>query len=444
MHLKRLKKKQNKNLLNKSFRTYFFKGTSVPFFYIQEQQMNSSEHPLKVAFYTFGCKVNLFESDQLKKSLSGIEIVSCDNEADIFVINSCAVTAAAESQARNMIRRLSKRGKVILTGCYARKIKGKISFENTEIVPDISEVAEILGSHLQYDAFFTRSRPFIKIQSGCDQFCAYCIIPYLRGPLKSVPLHEIRVLLQKIAEENFKEVVLTGIHIGKYGKDLSDGSTLADVVKAAYETVGRVRMGSLESPEIDERLFGYAKNGMILPHWHIPLQSGCDKTLHAMRRPYKTDDFKRSIEKVISNYNELPAFGTDVITGFPGETDEDFTATAKFIESLPFAYGHVFPFSARPGTPAEKMEKENPVPKQIKKERAAVLRDIFQTKKENFMKSLEGTSEEVIIEEQIDENLFAATSSKYQTVNVRGSFSQRELVKVRLSFEKGKLFGSEC
>ena len=405
--------------------------------------MDPSQKPLKVAFYTFGCKVNLFETDQLRKSLSGIEIVNCDDDADIFVINSCAVTATAESQARNMVRRLSQRGRVILTGCYARKIKGEISFENTEIVPDISEVAEILGSHLKYDAFFTRSRPFIKIQSGCDQFCAYCIIPYLRGPLKSVPLHEIMVLLQKIADENFKEVVLTGIHIGKYGKDLNDGSTLADVVKAAYETVERVRMGSLESPEIDERLFEYAKEGMILPHWHIPLQSGCDKTLRDMRRPYGTDAFRRSIEKVIECYDFMPAFGSDVITGFPGETDADFAETAKFIESLPFAYGHVFPFSARPGTPAEKMEKENPVPKQVKKERAAILRDIFQAKKESFQKSLDGTEEEVIIEEKIEEDLFEATSSKYQTVHVRGVFKPRDLVRVALSFEKGRLYGSK-
>ncbi|MBP5406600.1 MiaB/RimO family radical SAM methylthiotransferase [bacterium] len=406
--------------------------------------MESFSEPLKVAFYTFGCKVNLFETDQLKKSLGNVRIVSVDEDADIFVINSCAVTATAESQARNMIRRLEKRGKVILTGCYARKIKGEICFENTEIVPDIAEVAEILGSNLRYDAFFTRSRPFIKIQSGCNQFCAYCIIPYLRGPLKSVPLGEIKGLLQKIAEEGFKEVVLTGIHIGKYGKDLNDGSTLADVVRTAYEIVGRVRMGSLESPEIDELLHDYAKNGMILPHWHIPLQSGCDKTLFDMRRPYKTDDFKRSVDKIISDYNELPAFGTDVITGFPGETDENFARTVKFIESLPFAYGHVFPFSARSGTPAELMEKENPVPKQIKKERAKILRDIFQAKKELFQKSLDGTTDDVIIEEEISENLFSSTSSKYQTVNVSGSFRPRELVRVVLSFEKGRLCGRKC
>jgi threonylcarbamoyladenosine tRNA methylthiotransferase MtaB len=159
-----------------------------------------------------------------------------------------------------------------------------------------------------------------------------------------------------------------------------------------------------------------------------------------MRRPYRTDAFRRSVEKVVECYDSLPAFGTDIITGFPGETDDDFAETAKFIESLPFAYGHVFPFSARPGTPAEKMEKENPVPKQIKKERAKILRDIFQAKKENFQKSLSGTTEEVIIEEEIGENLFTSTSSKYQTVAVSGSFSPRELVKVRLSFEKGRLF----
>ena len=405
--------------------------------------MESFPDVLKVAFYTFGCKVNLFESDQLKKSLTNVQIVPVEEDADIFVINSCAVTATAESQVRNMVRRLEKRGKVILTGCYARKIKGENIFENTEIVPDIKDVAEMLGSNLKYDAFFTRSRPFIKIQSGCDQFCAYCIIPYLRGPLKSVPLNEIRSLLEKIRDGNFKEVVLTGIHIGKYGKDLNDGSTLADVVKAAYETVGRVRMGSLESPEIDERLFEYAKEGMILPHWHIPLQSGCDRTLQAMRRPYRTDAFRRSIEKVIGSYNELPAFGTDVITGFPGETDEDFAETAQFIESVPFAYGHVFPFSARPGTPAEQMEKDDPVPKPVKKERAAVLRDIFQAKKEAFQKSLDGKTDEVIVEEEISGNLFAATSSKYQTVTVSGTFRPRELVKVTLSFEKGRLSGKK-
>ena len=405
--------------------------------------MESFPDVLKVAFYTFGCKVNLFESDQLKKSLTNVQIVPVEEDADIFVINSCAVTATAESQVRNMVRRLEKRGKVILTGCYARKIKGENIFENTEIVPDIKDVAEMLGSNLKYDAFFTRSRPFIKIQSGCDQFCAYCIIPYLRGPLKSVPLNEIRSLLEKIRDGNFKEVVLTGIHIGKYGKDLNDGSTLADVVKAAFETVGRVRMGSLESPEIDERLFEYAKEGMILPHWHIPLQSGCDRTLQAMRRPYRTDAFRRSIEKVIGSYNELPAFGTDVITGFPGETDEDFAETAQFIESVPFAYGHVFPFSARPGTPAEQMEKDDPVPKPVKKERAAVLRDIFQAKKEAFQKSLDGKTDEVIVEEEISGNLFAATSSKYQTVTVSGTFRPRELVKVTLSFEKGRLSGKK-
>ena len=182
---------------------------------------------------------------------------------------------------------------------------------------------------------------------------------------------------------------------------------------------------------------------MILPHAHIPLQSGCDRTLRDMRRPYRTDAFRRSVEKVIECYDSMPAFGTDVITGFPCETDADFAETVKFIESIPFAYGHVFPFSARPGTPAEQMEREDPVPKQVKKERAKVLRDIFQAKKEAFQKSLDGTEDEVIIEEKISENLFAATSSKYQTVSVSGSFRPRELVKVTLSFEKGRLYGKK-
>lgn len=403
----------------------------------------ASNRPLKVAIYTFGCKVNLFESDQLKRSLKNIEIVSSEDEADIFVINGCTVTSATDSQVRNMIRRFVKRGKVMVTGCYARKSDPFLECASeVEFVNDISEVAQILGEKLVYDAFFDRSRPFVKIQSGCDQFCSYCIIPFVRGPLKSVPLSEIRPLLEKIKDQGFHEVVLTGIHIGKHGKDLSNGSTLADVVKAAYETVGRVRLGSLESPEIDELLFEYARQGMVLPHWHVPLQHGSDTVLKRMNRPYTADEFKRSIDRIVSVYDEMPAIGTDIITGFPGETDKEFNESYEFIRSLPFAYGHVFPFSVRAGTAAEKMDKENPVPSEVKKERAAILRELFEAKNEQFMHSLDGTEDEVIIEEKLSKTLFNSTSSKFQTVEVEGNFNSRDLVKVRLKYGSGKLTGT--
>lgn len=402
----------------------------------------ASSRPVKVAIYTFGCKVNLFETDQLKKSLKNTEIVSSDEDADIFVINGCTVTAATDSQVRNMIRRFVKRGRVIVTGCYARKADPNLECaDDIEFIPEIADVAAVLGESFVYDAFFDRSRPFVKIQSGCDQFCSYCIIPFVRGPLKSVPVNEIKTLFEKIKDQQFKEVVLTGIHIGKYGKDLSDGSTLADVAKVAFEIVGRVRLGSLESPEIDELLFEYAKLGMILPHWHVPLQHGSDTVLKRMNRPYTTNEFKTAIDRIVSVYKELPAIGTDVITGFPGETDEEFHKSYEFIRSLPFTYGHVFPFSVRAGTAAEIMEKENPVPFDVKKERAAILRELFENKKLQYMQSLDGTTDEVIIEEKISGNLFNSTSSKFQTVEVEGDFKSRDLVKVRLKCESGKLKG---
>jgi len=399
------------------------------------------QKPLKIAFYTFGCKVNLFETDQLKSSLNNVEIVSCDDDADIFIINGCTVTATAEAQVRNMIRRFEKRGRVIVTGCFVRK-KGCEKIGNAEYVPTIAEVARLLNAgELRYDAFFTRSRPFIKIQSGCDQFCSYCVIPYVRGPLNSVPLPKIEELLQKIAEEGFHEVVLTGIHIGKYGRDLADGTTLADVIGAAHRIVGRVRLGSLESPEIDERIFRQAEEGLILPHWHIPLQSGSDPVLKAMNRPYKCSDFAKSIERLANIYKELPAFGTDIIAGFPTETERDFEETMRFIGSLPFAYGHVFPFSPREGTPAAVLEKESGVPYAEKRERARLLRELFAKKEAEFKKSLDGRTDEAVVEEKTGSSICRATTSTYQDIEVRGEFEKRSLLRVKLSCREGKLTG---
>lgn len=402
-----------------------------------------SNRRLRVAIYTFGCKVNLFESDQLKRSLKNVEIVSPEDNADVFIVNGCTVTAATDSQVRNMIRRFSGRGWVIVTGCYARKDDENLErFHNVEFADNVGSVAELLGEKLVYDAFFDRSRPFVKIQSGCDQFCSYCIIPYVRGPLQSVLLDDIKALLNIIKKQKFHEVVLTGIHIGKYGKDLSDGSTLADVVKAAHEIIGRVRLGSLESPEIDEKLFQFAQNGMILPHWHIPLQHGCDSVLKRMNRPYTAYEFKKAVDRIIHVYKELPAIGTDVITGFPGETDKEFNESYEFIKSLPFTYGHVFPFSVREGTAAEIMERDNPVPKSVRKERAAILRELFENKKQQYMQSLDDTTDEVIIEGKISQNLFNSTSSKFQTVQVTGDFKSRELVTVHLKYDSGVLKGT--
>lgn len=392
----------------------------------------------KAAFYTFGCKANLFETDQLKKSLSSIDIV--DEDADIYIINGCTVTAATDRQVRNMIRRFAKKGRVFVTGCYARKDDPSLEeFDNVEFFENIEEVARYFENDFVFDAQFSRSRPFIKIQTGCDQFCTYCIIPFVRGPLKSVPLEEMKPLLKKIGDE-FNEVVLTGIHIGKYGVDLEGEYSLADVAEEAFKAVRRVRLGSLESPEIDERLFDMAREGKILPHWHIPLQSGSDTVLKRMNRPYTTSQFKKAVEKLKSCYGPELAIGTDVIAGFPGETEKEFKETVEFIKSIPFTYGHVFPFSPREGTKAWAMEKSEGVNVKIRKERAAILRNIFEEKKLEFMKSLDGQETEVLVEEKTVDG-WTSTSSNFQDVKLSGSFKSRDLVKVRLELKGEMLFG---
>lgn len=400
------------------------------------------EKRTKVAFYTFGCKVNLFETDQLKKSLKSVEIV--ENDADIYVVNGCTVTAAADRQVRNMIRRFSRKGRVFVTGCYARKPDHTMEpLDNVEFFENIEDVVSYFGNDLVYDAAFNRSRPYIKIQSGCDQFCSYCIIPYVRGPLKSVPLKKIETLLKKIEHDGFKEVVLAGIHIGKYGYDLSDGSLLADVVEAAHRSVGRVRLGSLESPEIDERLFEMAKDGKILPHWHIPLQSGSNSVLKRMNRPYTAEDFAKAVERIEKSYDSGPAIGTDIIAGFPGETEEEFLETVKLLESLPFTYGHVFPFSPREGTKAWDMEKKDPVAFPVKKERAKILRQIFAKKKRSFIKTLDGTITQVVVKDDNIDGLWTSTSSNFQAVWLKGDHKGSELVTVRLELtDCGNLKGT--
>ncbi len=390
-----------------------------------------SNRPFKVALYTFGCKVNFFESEQLKKSLQNIKIVDFSQEADFYIINGCTVTSASDSQARNIIRRFAKKGKVIVTGCYARKKDGLLEdIKGVEFISEMEDVAKKLERELVYDLFFDRSRPFLKIQSGCDQFCSYCIIPYVRGPLKSVPIDKIIELLEKIRSENFKEVVLTGIHIGKYGFDLDDGSVLSDVIEQAFKIVGRVRLGSLESGEITDEILMQTSQNKILPHWHVPLQHGSDTVLKRMKRPYTATQYRRSIEKIVDKTPAHVGLGTDVIAGFPGETDGEFLKSYDFIKSLPFTYGHVFPFSPREGTLAWEMEKTDGIKPEVKKERASLLRELFAKKHNEFKDSIKGIKLTAIIENKIDENLYSATTENYLSIQVKGNYSPKELIEV--------------
>ncbi len=395
---------------------------------------------MNISVITFGCKVNRFESEQLVASLKTVaNVVASSDDADVVVINGCSVTAATDAQIRNAVRKYSKKSKVIITGCYAKNHQTKrVTGDSIVYYDSIEEVAQHFGVPFRYDVSFSTSRPFIKIQDGCPQFCSYCIIPHLRGgTVRSVPIEDIRTLAGKCAQNGAQEIVLTGIHLGTYGRDLSGTPNLADAVAAVYDELPFVRMGSLESAELSERIFVYLKEGILLPHMHIPLQSGSNTVLKRMNRPDTAEQFRDTMLCIASD-TVMPGLGTDVIAGFPGESDKEFEQTYELIESLPFSYGHVFPFSARPGTPAFQMEKEHPVPPPVKKERARLLRELFARKKSRYIFSLDGMHTSMILETKTD-NGFIGTTERYISLPFVGNGTIGERRAVILSYRSDNL-----
>lgn len=407
--------------------------------------MASPSGKRRVAIVTFGCKVNLFESEQLAAALAGYTIVDGSAEADIYIVNGCTVTAAADAQVRSMARRLARTGgAVIVTGCYARTADTHRPMgEGIVYLPDIAAVAKYLERAVGDDLTVLRARPVIKIEDGCTGSCAYCVIPSVRGhDIRSVAPDTVESLLRRVHERGYREVVLTGIHVGKYGHERADGARLADIVEMAHAIVGRVRLSSLEADEIDDRLLALAATGKILPHWHIPLQAGSDAVLRAMRRPYETSLFAEKVRAVAAAYAEPPAIGTDVIAGFPGERDAHFDEALAFISSLPFTYGHVFPFSPRPGTPAVDMHKKTGVPTAVKKERARLLRELFSAKKRDFQRSQVGRTMGMILETEVAPDRFEGTTDTYFQLTYRGKGQVKDLKRVVIRKE-GKGYYAE-
>ncbi|HNT26611.1 MAG TPA: MiaB/RimO family radical SAM methylthiotransferase [bacterium] len=409
--------------------------------------MASPSGKRRVAIVTFGCKVNLFESEQLVAALSGYTVVEPEAVADIYIVNGCTVTAAADAQVRSMARRLARSGgEVIVTGCYARTADAHRPVETgIRYLPDIAAVAQHLERAVSDEFTVFRARPVIKIEDGCNGSCAYCIIPSVRGrDIRSVPPDTLEKLLHSVHDRGYREVVLTGIHVGKYGHERADGARLADIVEMAHAIVGRVRLSSLEADEIDDQLLALAAAGKIVPHWHIPLQAGSDAVLRAMRRPYDTRLFAEKVRAVEVAYAEPPAIGTDVIVGFPGESDADFEAAFAFISSLPFTYGHVFPFSPRPGTPAAEMHKKFGVPPAVKKEQARRLRELFAEKKRLFQRSQTGRTMGMILETEIASDRFEGTTDTYFQLTYRGKGAIKELKRVVIRKEGKGYFAEEA
>ena len=397
--------------------------------------MKKKDNPKSVAFATLGCKVNQCESASFQSCFEGkgFAVNPFDAAADIYVINTCAVTAKAAAQSRQLVRRALRtnpRARVMVTGCYAQVEPQKIrelaaasvaivgnankhqifaaamsadmprqSFEPEQAGEYFSDIA---GQHemcqLPVKRFPGRTRAFLKVQDGCNNFCSYCIVPYARGRSRSLAQDKVLHQARGYTREGHKEIVLTGIHVGHYGLDLEPASTLLDLLQnltAAAPGI-RYRLSSLEPAEINRDLLAFmAAAENFMPHLHIPLQSGSDAILKKMRRRYTTAQF---IEKVHLCKEMLPtaAIGVDVLVGFPGETETDFQNTYETVMNLPVAYLHVFPFSKRPGTPAAKMAGQ--VAAGVKDERVAVLRKLDHKKRTDFYRSRIGKVHAVLVE----------------------------------------------
>lgn len=430
----------------------------------------------KIAFYTLGCKVNQADTASMENLFlrSGHQLVSFDGEADVYIINTCVVTNTGQRKSRQTIHRVIRKNPnalIVVTGCYpqtaAEEVKAIAGVDMIIGNQDRAQIVQLVEerlAHRQTDTLDAvhkltastafeemaagditdKTRAFLKIQEGCNQFCTYCIIPYARGPLRSRSLESIHTETQRLISAGFKEIVLIGIHLGCYGKENPDGPTLYDAVKTVLAVPGvqRLRLGSLESVEVEPRLLTLMQeDARFCRHLHLPLQSGCDKVLQAMHRPYTTAKFKMLLADIKTRVSDI-AITTDVIVGFPGETEADFETTCKFAESCGFSKMHIFPFSARKGTPAEKFA--GAVTEAVKKERADILGRIDGTMHKAFLQAMVGQTAEVLFEQPAGEDYFEGLTGNYQRVFVKsgGRNLGGEILPVKITaFDGEKLLG---
>lgn len=381
---------------------------------------------MKAAIITLGCKVNQYESEAVSGSLAraGYEIVDPDGEADVYIINSCTVTAESDRKTRQTVRRIKRLhpdSVVLLTGCMPQAFPDDAkNLIQADIVTGNKfnyKIPELLENHISgqrefaveehkrgekfngdtVDSYRERTRATLKIEDGCDRFCAYCIIPYARGRVRSKPMAEIKKEAFAFAENGYKEIVLVGINLSAYGKDCS--ANIAQAVRAAAEPDGikRVRLGSLEPDHITDEIIAELKQiPEFCPQFHISLQSGCDATLKRMNRHYSTADYRNLCRKLRAAFDDC-TITTDLMTGFPGETREDFETSLAFVKEIGFEKVHVFPYSKRDGTPAAKMPEQ--IEKAEKERRAKVVIEEAEKIRRNFLETQIGKTLSVLAEE---------------------------------------------
>lgn len=382
----------------------------------------------KVALHNLGCKVNAYETEAMQEMLEnhGYEIVPFKEGADIYIINTCTVTNMADRKSRQMLHRAKKLNPeaiVVATGCYvqAQEENGNIDecidiiignnkkkdlidiLENhtPKSVIDINHTKEYEEMHLSKTAEHTRA--YIKVQDGCNQFCTYCIIPFARGRVRSRAKEDVIREVTDLANNGYKEVVLTGIHLSSYGVDLEDENLLS-LILAVHEVNGieRIRLGSLEPRIITEEFAKtIASLPKMCPHFHLSLQSGCDETLRRMNRRYTSEEYYEKCQ-LLRKYFDNPALTTDVIVGFPGETDEEFEKSKAFVDKVNFYETHIFKYSKRQGTKAAVMEGQ--ISEQIKTARSNIMLEMDERKREAYETGFVGREVEVLFEEKINKN----------------------------------------
>jgi threonylcarbamoyladenosine tRNA methylthiotransferase MtaB len=408
------------------------------------------------AVYTLGCKVNQVESAQISYHFErlGYRVISGfpSGQVDLAVVNTCAVTHKAEAESRRAIARMSKsiQGITIVTGCAAQiagddlaALKGVDYVLGNKNKNQVIEVAQALRKNgftevrigdLSRQAIFLdlgegylthKTRSFFKIQDGCDSFCSYCVVPYARGPSRSLPLDRVLERLSALSREGYREIVLTGVHLGRYGMDLTPATNLLDLLKALENRLAetRIRLSSLEPTEISEPFLEFMKNSrLVCPHVHLPLQSGDAEVLRRMNRHYDPSFYRQIVEALAAAVPHC-AVGADVMTGFPGEDNAAFSRTCEIIRSLPLSHLHVFPYSPRTGTPASEFAEQ--VPEQEKKQRAAALRELGLAKKRDYFNSLVGRYAEVMVQEgpEPGTGLMQGLSERYVPVAFEGERS---------------------
>lgn len=401
----------------------------------------------KIAFYTLGCKVNQSDTASMEKLFrdAGYGLVDFADEADIYLINTCVVTNTGQRKSRQIINRAVKRNPdalIVVSGCYPQTAAEEVKLiagvdliignqDRARVVclveqamakggADIIDNVRALSPNTCFEEMHAASgsdktRAFLKIQEGCNQFCTYCIIPYARGPLRSRSLDSIRGEVEALTAAGFREVVLLGIHLGAYGQEDKDGPALAEAVKAALSipTLQRLRLGSLESIEVsDELLDLMAGDERLQKQLHLPLQSGSDAVLEKMRRPYTTKVYKELLAKIRKKLPDI-AITTDIIVGFPGETEADFLLTMQFAQECGFSKIHIFPFSPRKGTPAAGFS--GSVPEIVKQKRAGELAEADRKGHEAYCRSFIGKSLSVLFE-QAEKGLWSGFSGNYLRV----------------------------